>query len=90
MKGLVYVPTHRANLEGPKQKITTALKTVTHDMMRRVWESWSTGLACAVSQAVRMLNISEIGYEIRISLNFSFKFRGIILILFKIWPVQFH
>ena len=42
---------------------------------------------CAVSQAVCILNIGEIGYEIHISLNFSFIFEGIILILFNIKPV---
>ena len=41
---------------------------------------------CAVSS----LNIFEIGYGILIALNFSFKFGGIILILFDIEPVQFH
>ena len=49
-----------------------------------------TVLTCAVSQAERMLNVCEIGYEIHIYLSFSFKFGGIILILFNIKPVQFH
>ena len=44
-------------------------------------------LTCAVSQAERILNMCEIGYEIHISLNFSFKFGGIILILFNMKPV---
>ena len=42
---------------------------------------------CAMSQAERILNIFEIGYEIHISLNFSFRFGGIILILLNIKPV---
>ena len=42
---------------------------------------------CAVSQAEHILNMCEIGYEIHISLNFSFKFGGIIVILFNIKPV---
>ena len=46
-----------------------------------------TGLTCAVSQAERILNMCEIGYEIHLSLNFSFKFGGIILILLNIKPV---
>ena len=49
-----------------------------------------TELTCAVSLAERILNMSEIGYEIHTSLNFSFKFGGIILILFNIKPVLFH
>ena len=52
--------------------------------------SWRTALACAVSLAEDILNIFEIGYEINISLNCSFKFRGIIIILFTTKPVQFH
>ena len=39
------------------------------------------------SQVERILNICEIGHEIHISLNFSFKFGGIILILLNIRPV---
>ena len=46
-----------------------------------------TKLTCAESQAGRILNMFEISYEIRISLNFSFKLGGIILILFYIKPV---
>ena len=42
---------------------------------------------CAVSQAERILNMCVFGYEIHIFLNFSFKFGGIILILFIIKPV---
>ena len=73
VKGLVYVPPLPANIEELKQRITTALQTLTQDMLRRVWE--------------RIFNIFEIGYEIHISLNFSFKFCGIIFILFNIKPV---
>ena len=42
---------------------------------------------CALSQAERILNMCETGYEIHISLNFSFKFERMILILFNIKPV---
>ena len=45
-----------------------------------------TGLTCAVSQAQRIMNMCEIDYEIHISLYFSFKSGGIILILFNIKP----
>ena len=45
-----------------------------------------TELTCAVAQVKRILNMCEIGYEIHISLNFSIKFVGIILILFSIKP----
>ena len=51
--------------------------------------NWSTELTCALSQEERILNIFEIGYEIHMSLNFSFCFGGIILILFNIRPVWF-
>ena len=43
-----------------------------------------TELACAVSHTERILSMCEIGYEIHISLNFSFKFGGIIFILLNI------
>ena len=43
-----------------------------------------TEMTCAMSQAERIFNMCEIGYGIHISLNFSFKFGGIILILFDI------
>ena len=46
-----------------------------------------TELMCAVSQAERILNMFKIGHEIHISLNFSSKFGGIILILLNIKPV---
>ena len=46
-----------------------------------------TELTCAVYQAERIFHMCEIGYEILISLNFSFKFGGLILILFNIEPV---
>ena len=44
-------------------------------------------LTCVVSQAERILNMCEIGYEIHISHIVSFKLRGIALILFniKLW-----
>ena len=44
-------------------------------------------MTCVVSKAERILNIYVIGFEIHISLNFSFKFVGIIVILFIIKPV---
>ena len=44
-------------------------------------------MTCAVSQAEIMSNMCEIGNEIHISLNFSFKFGEIIFILFNIMPV---
>ena len=43
-----------------------------------------TELTCAVSQAERILNMREVGYEIHISLNVSFKFGALILRLFNI------
>ena len=46
-----------------------------------------TGLTCAVSQAEHILNNCEIGYDMHTSLNFSFKFGWIVLILFSIKPV---
>ena len=46
-----------------------------------------TKMTCAVSQVEHILNLCEIGYEIHIFFNFSFKFGGIILILFNIKPV---
>ena len=49
-----------------------------------------TELTCAMSQVERILNMYEIGCEIHISLNFSFKFERIILILFSIKAVLFH
>ena len=45
-----------------------------------------TELTCAVSQAEHILSMCEIGYEIDISLNSTFKFGGIILILLNIKP----
>ena len=50
---------------------------------KRIW----TELTCAVSLAGRILNMCQIGYDIHISLNFSFEFGGIILMLFIIMPV---
>ena len=38
VKGLVYVPPLPAILEELRQRITTALQTVTQDMLQRVWE----------------------------------------------------
>ena len=46
-----------------------------------------TELTCAMSQGERMLNMCEIGKEIHIFLNFSFKLGVIILILFNNKPV---
>ena len=46
-----------------------------------------TELTCAVSQTGRILNMREIGFEIHISLNFSFTFGGMILTLFNMKPV---
>ena len=43
----------------------------------RIWKTKDIrrdGRECAVSQAEHILNMYEIGYEIHISLNFSFKF----------------
>ena len=40
----------------------------------------------AMSQVEHIMNMSEIGYEIHISLNFSLKFGGIIPVLFNIMP----
>ena len=56
-------------------------------MFRR---SQSTDFTCAVSQAVRILNICETFHEIQLPLNFLFKFTGINLVLVNIKPVEFH
>ena len=45
-----------------------------------------TELTCAVSQAEHISNMCEIGHEIHISPNLSFKFGGVIPILFNIKP----
>ena len=37
VKGLVFVPPLPANIEEMKQRITSALETVTKDMIQRVW-----------------------------------------------------
>ena len=42
---------------------------------------------CAMFLEELILNMCEIGYEIHISLTFSFKFGGVIFILFSIKPV---
>ena len=42
---------------------------------------------CAVSQAECILSVCEIGYVIHMSLNFSFKLGGVVIILFYIKSV---
>ena len=49
-----------------------------------------TEFTCAMPQVERILNMYEIGYEINISLNFSFTFGGIILILLNIKSALCH
>ena len=56
-------------------------------MFRR---SKSTDFTCAVSQAVRILNICKTFYEIQVPLNFLFKFTGINFVLVNIKPVEFY
>ena len=56
-------------------------------MFRR---SQSTDFTCAVSQAVRILNICKTFHEIQVSLNCLFKFTGIDLVQLDINPVEFH
>ena len=56
-------------------------------MFRR---SRSTDFTCAVSQAVRILNICETFHEIQVPLNFLFKFTGINLVQLNINPVEFY
>ena len=56
-------------------------------MFRR---SQSTDFTCAVSQAVRILNICKTFHKIQVPLNFLFKFTGINLVLVNIKPVEFH
>ena len=56
-------------------------------MFRR---SRSTDFTCAVSQAVRILNICKTIHEIQVPLNFFFKFTGINFVLVKIKRVEFH
>ena len=88
VKGLVHVPPLPANLAELKQTMATTLQTATQDMLQRIWEELEYRIdMCRVSG---ILNIFEIGYEIHISLNFSFKFGGIILILINIKSVYFH
>ena len=50
----------------------------------------STNFTCAMSQAVRILNICKTFHEIQVSLNFFFKFTGINLVQLNINPVEFH
>ena len=54
--------------------------------------SQSTDFTCAVSQALRILNICKTFHEIQMQmpLNFLFKFTGINLILVNIKPVEFN
>ena len=56
-------------------------------MFRR---SRSTDFTCAVSQAVRILNICKTFYEIQVPLKFLFKLTGINLVLVNIKPAEFH
>ena len=50
MKNLVHVPPLPANVNDLKQRITTALETVTQDMLQRVWEELGYRLdMCRVS-----------------------------------------
>ena len=58
-----------------------------YSMFRR---SQSTDFTCAVSQAVRILNICKSFHEIQVPLNFLFKFTGINFVLVNINPVEFH
>ena len=52
--------------------------------------SQSTDFKCAVSQAVRILNICETFHGIQVPLNFLFKFTGINLVQLNINPVEFY
>ena len=56
-------------------------------MFRR---SRSTDFTCAMSQAVRILNICKTFHEIQVPLNFLYKFTGINLVQLNINPVEFH
>ena len=58
--------------------------------VRVFWRSQSTDFMCAVSQAVRILNICKTFHKIQVPLNFLFKFTGINLVLVNIKPVEFH
>ena len=53
---------------------------------------WSrnTDFTCAVSQAVRILKICKTFHDIKVPLNFLFKFTGINFVLVNIKPVEFH
>ena len=88
------------NKSGNQDSINNSLahpkKTLNYETLQATTRSGHNGrgqakaqteLKCAVSQAYRILNMCEIGYEILTSLNFSFKFGGIILILFNNKPV---
>ncbi|KAK7065600.1 hypothetical protein SK128_025120, partial [Halocaridina rubra] len=55
--GLVKAPHFLANLEDPKQKITTALETVTQEMLQSVWQEVVYQLdSCRVSDSVNIEN----------------------------------
>ena len=56
-------------------------------MFRR---SQNIDFTCAVSQAVRILKICKTFHEIKVPLNFLFKFTEINLVLVNIKPVEFH
>ena len=56
-------------------------------MFRR---SQSTDFMCAMTQAVRILDICKTFHEIQVPLNFLFKFTGINLVQLNIKPVEFH
>ena len=72
------------------QTNNTALKTVTKTCCSMFRRSRSTDFTCAVSQAVRILNICKTFHEIQVSLNFLFKFTEINLVQLNINPVEFH
>ena len=65
----------------------TLLPKTCCSMFRR---SRSAEFTCAVSQAVRLLNICKTFHEIHVPLNFLFKFTGINLVQLNINLVEFH
>ena len=74
VKGLMYAPPLPANQEELQQRITTALQTVTQDMLQRIWEELKYRIdVCRVSGGAhiehlwnRILNphISEFSIQI--------------------------
>ena len=58
VKGLVYVPPLPTCVEGLKERITEALKTVTQDMLQRVWQELDYRLdVCRLTSGAHIENM---------------------------------